>query len=1235
MEVAGLIHNLGDAWKHPLNFTLRGWQQHKDAVNRALNSAASGGEKLPAAASSQELSTDTGRAVVNLPIIQGLYALNQAAVGALEQRTLRATGKVSPRDEANFKELQGLAQKYKDILAAILNQRIETMTEGGEDPSGKKRGLKGFATEVFNSLEILGDKKLGQDASQQRVLAALEYSFKNLGILEDPFNPVRIISESFSLYNQILKLTKQAMAVNEATHEKSAKEIISYLKDKKGLNADEIKLLLEDMVKTSMIFTSHPTPGVPVDRRIHLNNISSILRDYFTRTNSNNTDILKVSSEEAGNNIPGLLLALIKSSLFNNTQITPLDETKYLIENLEELKKQLPRFVIALENAYQASFPGEENNVLSLSNILNVRKWTTTDADGNPSNNLSEYLRSFTEKRIALLEDYKGELEQLKKKYTEDFNDGATIQDASFRRLCEEFCQDPISKKYYQLLINNFKLKEQDQPLINILAGQINQLKQIRKQLEKENNDSPESLNQLRERLFALKENFSIKDFLEPLRAIEKNKRQSFGNSYYEGTPDGYDTRLLIKKIKIFGDSFGDADIRQGADYVTVMAKALENQAGLAEHDYSDNKVRERVLQTNDLLDSVKLGEISRLILSMTKSSDDLANALFVSEKKGLFKLATVNNHSVSDDKKWKLPESSLEIVPLTELISDLDKAYSETTIKPLTDPKFRQYLIANNGVLTKMYGPSDSGKWSGPFPSWSGMLKAQYFDSRVIEIFNDFLKEKLEKYHINGATESGSLTTTRAEEKWSQHIKKLEEIIKSRGASPEEGFKEITVVREAVAAFKKTFGEMTTDELEIWKQAREEKPSLEEGIKYKIIDGLGGPVIRGNGADGREGISPTTMPGLLYEQTVQGSEGDKLRQPSKAIDFITKRLKTAIGNAGDKFNSLKNNNASSDAVPVLVDPFFFKFLDETSDTLRRSLREGTIGIDYQDDEKLAQDNPEKLRNYIKMIALTSPALFLGLYNNSSRPITRSGEQIGELLEKHNNDVVKMVEDLKEEDLLKILNDMRAIPIAAFYNLGGSCHISIGGLRDLEEKQKKQFIDYYKNTRNPQSWSEKIIANFMTDMVNAWEKELFKTTPDLMEYAAKTNYQALYGENNSPYNAQEDKILKQTREDYQALKNLIAGAKDYSVSNPQAVRIEELMQDNPLRRSELLAQRQNLDPLKRSMIMAIAAIFRQTQGPGSSEKKNPFDNQNIPVTLRKAFNSLVTAIASNDGSIDH
>ncbi|MFM7457076.1 MAG: hypothetical protein ACKO3R_00230 [bacterium] len=118
----------------------------------------------------------------------------------------------------------------------------------------------------------------------------------------------------------------------------------------------------------------------------------------------------------------------------------------------------------------------------------------------------------------------------------------------------------------------------------------------------------------------------------------------------------------------------------------------------------------------------------------------------------------------------------------------------------------------------------------------------------------------------------------------------------------------------------------------------------------------------------------------------MQGSEGDKLRQPSKAIDFITKRLKTAIGNAGDKFNSLKNQEVLDNTALVLVDPFFFKFLDETSDILRKSLREEIIGIDYQDDEKLANNDAGRLRNYITMIALTSPALFLGLYNNSSRP---------------------------------------------------------------------------------------------------------------------------------------------------------------------------------------------------------------------------------------------------------
>jgi hypothetical protein len=234
-----------------------------------------------------------------------------------------------------------------------------------------------------------------------------------------------------------------------------------------------------------------------------------------------------------------------------------------------------------------------------------------------------------------------------------------------------------------------------------------------------------------------------------------------------------------------------------------------------------------------------------------------------------------------------------------------------------------------------------------------------------------------------------------------------------------------------------------------------------------------------------------------------------------------------------------------------------------------------------------------------------------------------------------------MVEELQAKDLLKILNDMRAIPIAAFYNLGGSGHISIGGVRDLSEEQRNQFIDYYKKTRNSQSWSEKIIANFMTDMVNAWEKELFKTTPDLMEYAAKVNYEALSAGNPSTrYDPKQDQILLQAREDYQALKNLIAEVKGYSVNNLEAVKLEELMQDNPLRRSELLAQRNNLDPLKRSISMATAAIFRATQGGNNTEtraqfKRNPFANKNIPKTLKKAFNGLVTAIASNNGSIDY
>ena len=158
MEVAGLaFKTIEEVWRQRRDSVLSKSRQHESV------------------SSSRAAFVNTHNALY--PVIS-LYALNKAATGALEQRTLRAAGKVSLRDEADFKELQGLAQKYKDILGKILNDRIEMMTEGGDNLPARKQGLKGFATEVLNSLKILGDDQFGQDASRQRVLAVLEYSFK-------------------------------------------------------------------------------------------------------------------------------------------------------------------------------------------------------------------------------------------------------------------------------------------------------------------------------------------------------------------------------------------------------------------------------------------------------------------------------------------------------------------------------------------------------------------------------------------------------------------------------------------------------------------------------------------------------------------------------------------------------------------------------------------------------------------------------------------------------------------------------------------------------------------------------------------------------------------------------------------------------------------------------------------------------------------------------------------------
>ncbi|MFM7457078.1 MAG: hypothetical protein ACKO3R_00240 [bacterium] len=41
------------------------------------------------------------------------------------------------------------------------------------------------------------------------------------------------------------------------------------------------------------------------------------------------------------------------------------------------------------------------------------------------------------------------------------------------------------------------------------------------------------------------------------------------------------------------------------------------------------------------------------------------------------------------------------------------------------------------------------------------------------------------------------------------------------------------------------------------------------------------------------------------------------------------------------------------------------------------------------------------------------------------------------------------------------------------------------------------------------------------------------------------------------------------------------------------------------------------------------------EGQSQNTKRNPFAAENIPESLAKAFRGLVTAIASNDGSIDY
>lgn len=508
-----------------------------------------------------------------------------------------------------------------------------------------------------------------------------------------------------------------------------------------------------------------------------------------------------------------------------------------------------------------------------------------------------------------------------------------------------------------------------------------------------------------------------------------------------------------------------------------------------------------------------------------------------------------------------------LEIVPLTERIIDLRNSY-ECTVDALICDEWVEYLAHNQGHFTKMRGPSDSGKQNGFIASQWEMFKSKQLDTIVVGIFNDFL--------------------------FSRDIKKWQSCKNSQNI-------EAQAISIALEKFQKKFSSNK-------KSSYLEKLKALGGVKLVNFDGWGEPVERGGGLEFYETVINTQPEGsnAYYERTLQGGGaqqfGSEPRTKQAIQDFIAGLLGTAT-----------HSEIS------FLDPGFAKTLDEIVLILRKSLREDVFGIDLEDDLKVSC--LKTLRLYFRHV-IKSPLIYLDLFNIASRPTSRSGTKIKELLEDpvYAFSLDKLAENLSSEEILSTLNDVRAIPYAAMFSLLGGNHVSFYGFdKALAQPKLIEKIKYYYHDYKP-SQEQRLIRH----MIDSLERGVI--TADMSCY--KEAHTIIERANNSSYDPHKDELVSKLTHAQQSTINFIAEIKQYQAADKAKVQIHELMPGDTAYRDLLIARRNDAAVPRLGLAVSIAEILKHN----ASKKRNPIALENIPDNLLDLLRKAFAAGASTFGN---
>lgn len=1105
---------------------------------------------------------------------------------------------------------------YKTIGKIIGRQIYDRIANDGFIHQDQNERIK-FAAEVIDTITLLRQQLLtNRDfAKVEEIINKLFAKDTHIAIKQFAW-----ILEAYLLLNQSSSASAEITKPNVVAPDRLLmSKLIESIRSKVLQEKDLEKIFTEDF-SVNLVLTAHPTAGIQPDYVYHIKNMVHSVQKISDRvdpskweTISHNpqSEILESTVADIIDEIGLSISHMVRAKPYNKQVLRPLDESSNFLMNISEAWEIIPAKIQALEQELKRFFG---TGFRLHADFFRLHSWVARDIDGNPTVSYDEHLQALLQEKMHFLLKYRYEVEKLWRDLSDDFTKDPELPsktyfedkdfEACYRAILERY--PDIDKPYqaYRVVTEKAILQKLDEVLTYI--GNLHEL--IKSDFIKINS------------LFDIQ-----RDLIRPLELIRANK-------------NGINTQeidILIRKANIFSDFGSKGHTRQEAKIWEKLCKYLtalwegnpeaKTKFILASEERSDveidpklttlfkakaanfpalktkitlqyasetEKTQKILLQTFDLLDLSELGGIKRLIISMNRSFENMLSVLVISKQIGAFKPANADT----------LPWSRLEIVPLTEQISDLRNSY-QVTIEALCNKAWNEYLIAHRGSFIKMRGPSDSGKQNGFIASQWEMFRSKQFDTIVVEIFNAYLQAKLNQDSSKLSLWKGFINT--------EYGKNSSESI---------------VIEEAIIAFEKFF-ETGNFDYQLWSRAKEELGL--DTIKLINFDGWGEPVERGGGLEFEHTVKSTQPEGSLafYERTLQGGGAQQLatsvRTKQAIQDFISGISEIAVR----KFCLDK----CYDPKIFVFEANFIELMNRFVSILRTKLRTEIFGLSLEDDFEVVDE--KALRNYFHHV-IKSPLVFLDLFNIASRPTSRSGSQIKELLDdqKYNSSLEQIAEKIETTTIVKILNDIRAIPYAAMFSLVGGNHVSFYGFDAIMEDQekfalgkgaqKKTIVEwlkfYYSNEEDKQETRlVKHIINSLERAIITSDQDCYRKAHEIIEYATSPDYKS-----------GNDLLILKFLNAQQSTINFIALIKGYKVKNSKKVLIEELMQDDISTRDLLIARRNDAAVPRIGIAIAMSKIFAHAKSLGL----NPLMKETIPINLLDLLRKAFAAGASTFGN---